>query len=308
MAVDPERWGIMYTPRAGVRNKMKRWYQIKEYLNLRGVKYDSFQSDGDGSTEVLTKMLINNGYKTIVVVGGDEALNDAVNALMFTPREVRSEIVVGVIPNGIGNDFASFWGLDVENYKQAIHWIIERRVKKIDVGYCSYKEGDEEKVRYFLMSVNIGLGAQAIRLSDICKRFGKKNPSYILAIFALFKERKQYKMRIKVNNEEINDKIMTLCVGNTRGYGLTPSAVPYSGWLDVSVVYRPKLMEMIRGLYMLLHNQLLNHEQVKPYRSKSIVISESDGTITCLDGHTLVHTYPLTISLEPSVMNFIIPG
>ena len=24
MAVDPERWGIMYTPRAGVRNKMKR--------------------------------------------------------------------------------------------------------------------------------------------------------------------------------------------------------------------------------------------------------------------------------------------
>ena len=187
---------------------MKRWYQIKEYLNLRGVKYDSFQSDGEGSTEVLTKMLINNGYKTIVVVGGDEALNDAVNALMFTPREVRSEIVVGVIPNGIGNDFASFWGLDVENYKQAIHWIIERRVKKIDVGYCSYKEGDEEKVRYFLMSVNIGLGAQAIRLSDICKRFGKKNPSYILAIFALFKERKQYKMRIKVNNEEINDKIM----------------------------------------------------------------------------------------------------
>ena len=79
---------------------MKRWYQIKEYLNLRGVKYDSFQSDGEGSTEVLTKMLINNGYKTIVVVGGDEALNDAVNALMFTPREIRSEIVVGVIPNG----------------------------------------------------------------------------------------------------------------------------------------------------------------------------------------------------------------
>jgi YegS/Rv2252/BmrU family lipid kinase len=307
MTVEEERWGIVYVPRAGVSNTLKRWEQIREYLEFRKVKYDVVQSEGEGSIERITRMLIDSGHKTIVVVGGDEAMNDAINAIMFSPREVRQNITFGIVPNGIGNDFASFWGLEVDNYKKAIHSIIEHRTKKIDVGYCSFQEDGSEKVRYFLMSVNVGLGAQAIRLSDICKRFGKKNPAYLIAIFSLFKERKQYKMRIKVNSEEINDKIMTICIGNSRGYGMTPSAVPYNGWLDLSVVYRPKFWQTIRGLYMILHGKFLNHEQVRPYRTKQIEIMQADGTLTCIDGRTLNHTFPLKVSLEPAVINFIIP-
>ena len=197
---DDDRWGIVYVPRAGVSNSLKRWNQIREYLEFRKVKYDVVQSGGEGSIERITRMLIDSGHQTIVVVGGDEALNDAINAIMFSPREIRQNLCLGIVPNGIGNDFASYWGLEVDNYKKAIHSIIEAKTKKIDVGYCSYQENGLERVRYFLMSVNIGLGAQAIRLSDICKRFGKKNPAYLIAIFSLFKERKQYKMRIKVNS------------------------------------------------------------------------------------------------------------
>ncbi len=307
MNVDSNKWGIIYVPKAGVSNAQKQWNKIKEYLEFRKVDYDSFQAKVGESIESTTRDMIDKGFRNIVVVGGDEALNDAINGIMFVPREILKELTLGIIPNGIGNDFASFWGMNVDNYKQAIHNIIQRKIKKIDIGYCSYREGNEEKVRYFLMAVNIGLGAQAIRLSDICMKYGMKNPSYLIALVSLFKERKQYKMRIKVNNEEINDKIMTLCIGNSRGYGLTPSAVPYNGWIDVSVVSRPKLFQMIRGFYMLLHRQILNHEMVKPYRTKSVEILEVSGAMTCLDGRTLNHTVPLTVSLEPAVLNFIIP-
>lgn len=308
MATPIDRWGIIYVPKAGARNAQKRWHQIREYLELRGVSYDYVQSEGVGSIERITRMLIDNGYRTIVVVGGDEALNDAINAIMFTPRDVRGDICLGIVPNGIGNDFASFWGLTVDNYKQAIHWIIERRIQKIDVGYCSYAEEGENKVRYFLMSVNIGLSAQAIRLSDLCKKMGLGNPAYLMSILGLMKERKQYKMRIKVNSEEINDKVMTLCIGNSRGYGLTPSAVPYNGWIDLSVVYRPKFMQMLKGLRMLTKGQILNHEQVKPFRTKTVTVTEVGGAQTCLDGRAMNPTFPMTVSLEPGVLNFIIPN
>lgn len=308
MIVEKDRWGIIYVPRAGVRDAQKKWRQIKEYLELRGVRYDCVQSDDSAYVERLTGMLIDNGYRTIVIVGGDEALNGAINGIMFTPREIRSQILLGIVPNGIGNDFASFWGLSTDNYKQAIHSIIEGRTKQIDVGYCSYDEGGEQRVRYFLMSVNIGLSAQAIRLSDICKRFGKKNPSYLVALISLFKERKLYKMRIKVNNEDINDRIMTVCIGNSRGYGLTPSAVPYNGWIDVSVISRPKFMQLLKGLYMLLHGQILNHEQVRPYRTKCLTILDAEGASMCLDGKAVNPVFPVTVSLEPGVLNFIIPS
>lgn len=306
---DKDRWGIIYVPKAGVSNAQKRWIQIREYLELRGVSYDYVQSEGVGSIERLTHMLIENGYRTIVLVGGDEAMNDVVNGIMMTDPEVREQVVLGLVPNGIGNDFADFWGLEADKYKQAIHAIIERNIKKIDVGYCSYKEQGESKKRYFLMAMNLGLAARAIHLSDRCRRFGKYNPAYLIAMFSLFKERKQYKMRLRVNNEEISEKIMTVCVGNSRGYGLTPSAVPYNGWLDVSVVYRPMLMQMVKGLRMLLHYQILNHEQVKPYRTKEVeIIDAAAGAEMCLDGRFVPPSYPLVVSLEPAVINFIIPS
>ena len=42
--------------------------------------------------------------------------------------------------------------------------------------------------------------------------------------------------------------LMAVAIGSGRGYGLTPSAVPYNGWLDVSFVYRPELRQLISGL------------------------------------------------------------
>ena len=51
-------------------------------------------------------------------------------------------------------------------------------------------------------------------------------------------------------------------VGSARGYGLTHSAVPYNGWLDVSVIYRPELIQLFSGMWMLLQGRILNHRCV----------------------------------------------
>ena len=73
------RWGVLYCPKHG---KAKRWKRIEKCLKEKGIIYDFVQSESTGSVERLMRMLINNGYKTIVLVGGDSALNDAVNCLM----------------------------------------------------------------------------------------------------------------------------------------------------------------------------------------------------------------------------------
>ena len=82
MSVDPGKWGVIYNPRAGTRKAQKRWKEIKEYIDSKQVAYDYIQSEGFGSVERIAGMFANNGYKTIVVVGGDGALNDAINGIM----------------------------------------------------------------------------------------------------------------------------------------------------------------------------------------------------------------------------------
>ena len=153
MSVSPDKWGIIYNPKAGTRKVQKRWKSIKEYMDKQGVDYDYIQSEGFGSVERLAGILANNGYRTIVVVGGDGALNDAVNGIMNSDAEEREKIALGIIPNGIGNDFAKYWGLDSDNYKEAVDVLINRRLRRIDVGVYKCFDGNKHVSRYFLNAV-----------------------------------------------------------------------------------------------------------------------------------------------------------
>lgn len=91
MSVEPGKWGVIYNPKAGTRKVQKRWKEIKEYMDSKGVSYDYVQSEGFGSVERLAGILANNGYRTIVVVGGDGALNDAINGIMSSNAEKRRD-------------------------------------------------------------------------------------------------------------------------------------------------------------------------------------------------------------------------
>ena len=82
MAVDSSRWGILYCPRKSNGGSRKHREKLEGVLASRKVEYDIVQSESTESVERLVRMLVNNGYKTIVIVGGDTALNDAVNCLM----------------------------------------------------------------------------------------------------------------------------------------------------------------------------------------------------------------------------------
>ena len=307
MSVEAGKWGVIYNPKAGTRKVQKRWKEIKEYMDQKGVAYDYVQSEGFGSVERLAGILANNGYTTIVVVGGDGALNDAINGIMLSNAEHKEDIAIGIIPNGIGNDFARYWDIGMD-YKQAVDWIIKNRHRKIDVGFCNFYDGEKHQRRYFLNAINIGFGARIVKLTDGTKRFwGVKFLSYLAAFFLLFFERNLYRMHLRINDEHIRGRIMTVCVGSACGYGQTPSAVPYNGWLDVSVIYRPQLLQTMSGLWMLIQGRILNHKVVKSYRTKKVKVLRARNAAVDLDGRILPKHFPLEIGILPEKITLIIP-
>ena len=309
MAVETSRWGIIYNPKAGSRKAQKKWNKIREYMEERGVLFDYLQSEGYGSVERLARMLANNGYRTIVIVGGDGAINDAVNGIMTSSAENKADIALGIIPNGIGNDFASYWGFDADEYKQAVDWIINRRVRTIDVGRVGFTEGDVCGTRYFVNAMYIGLGARFVGITNKTRRFwGLQWVSILASMFLLLFERMLHRMHLKLNGEHIRDTIMTVCIGSARGYGLTPSAVPYNGWLDVSVVYRPELLQLFQGLWLLVNGRLLNLKKVvKPYRTRKVKVLRAQNAVISLDGRQMNLECPLDVQIMPEALTLIIP-
>lgn len=311
MAIDNTRWGILYCPKHGIKSSKKRWTKIENCLKERNIDFDFVQSENPDGVTRLINMMINNGYKTIVIVGGDSALNDAVNCLMSADKDVRESIALGLIPNGLMNDFAHYWGFKESEIEKTIDWLKERRVRKIDLGCIRYTNADGERCRrYFLNCINIGLISAIMNLRQQTRRlFGSRTLSFLFSLILMIFQRLDYKMFIKINSDVIKRKVMTVCIGNASGYGQTPNAVPYNGLLDVSVVYHPEMTQLFEGFYLLITGKFLNHHSVHPYRTREVTVNEAVRAMVSIDGRLMkTPVGPYSITVEQEVINFLIPA
>lgn len=308
--INDNRWGILYCPKHETFSSGKRWEKIERCLKANGIEYDYLQSENSASVERLVKMMINSGYKTIVIVGGDSALNDAVNCLMLTEQSIRETIALGVIPNGLMNDFAHFWGFRESDYEQTIKWLKQRRVRKIDLGCIRYTNKHGEACRrYFLNCINIGLIAAIMNLRRQTRHFfGSRTLSFLCSFVLMIFQRLEYRMHLKINSDTVERNIMTVCIGNATGYGQTPNAVPYNGLLDVSVVYHPGMTQLIEGFYLFVRGKFLNHRSVHPFRTRKVEVVEANKALVGIDGRLMkTPVGPFSVSVEQEVINFLIP-
>lgn len=307
---EANRIGVIYSPHSGWDHSQKRWQLIRQYMESKGVLYDFVQSEASGSVERLTKMMCDNGYRTIAVVGGDGALNCAVNAMMQSRDTLPEDFAFAVIPNGIGNDFSRFWGVSTDDYKRVVDGIIARNIRKVDVGCCTYQDDQIPQRRYFLNCINIGLGARLIKTTyDAAYIIGSRRLSIIPALINRVFERKQFAMSMKIETEEIEGKYMSMCIGNCLGYGQTPNSVPYNGMLDISLITRPKWWQLFEGFWLLGKGRFLNYKNVHPYRARQIVVNDVDKALVSLDGIVLPskEPAPMRITIERDVLNFVVP-
>ena len=140
-------------------------------------------------------------------------------------------------------------------------------------------------------------------------KIGNLKISVLVFMLVMIFHRLEYKMKLRINSDVIDRQVMTMCIGNARGYGQTPNAVPYNGQLDVSVVYNPQMVQLIEGVWLLVTGRFLNHRSVHPYRTSEVVVEEAKKALVGVDGRLLktpVGEYRITV--EQEVINFLIPA
>jgi diacylglycerol kinase family enzyme len=209
------------------------------------------------------------------------------------------------------NDFAHFWDFKEGEIEQTIEWLKQRRVRKIDLGCIRYTNKDGEACRrYFLNCINIGLVATIMNLRRQTRHsFGSRTLSFVFSFLLMIFQRLEYKMHLKINTDELERKIMTVCIGNAPGYGQTPNAVPYNGMLDVSVVYHPQMTQLFEGIYLFVKGKFLNHRSVHPYRTQKVEVLKAEHALVGIDGRLMnTPVGEFTVTVEQEVINFLIPA
>ena len=71
--------------------------------------------------------------------------------------------------------------------------------------------------------------------------------------------------------------------------------------LDVSVVYHPKIAQLVAGIWLLITGRFLNHRSVHPYRTRKVEMLEAKHAMVGVDGRLLkkpVGRYTITVDQE----------
>jgi lipid kinase YegS len=174
----------------------------------------------------------------LVAAGGDGTLNEVVHGLMDLSKDARP--VLGVIPLGTANDFATGCGIP-RDPEEALALCMEGQGVPTDVG----KANDH----WFLNAASVGFGAEVTATTppELKRLLGHAAYAVMGAILAI--NARHYHGRLILPDREITGSGPVAIVGNGRqtggGVQVAPRARINDGLLDVLVVRQIPAMALL---------------------------------------------------------------
>ena len=144
------------------------WKSIEQELHVRGIPYKKFYTRYAGHTPELTRQICKTypGQKNLIFLGGDGTVNEVLNGIPDP-----SEVTLGYIPTGSGNDFAGSLGIPADPL-QALDRILSCKTPRVlDYGTVTMNGF----TRRYAGSAGIGYDAEVCRQVSESKLKGLLN-------------------------------------------------------------------------------------------------------------------------------------
>ena len=118
-------WFVLVNPVAGFGQGLEDLPLITKLIRENEIPYELIFSQHKHHVTELTVQAVNDGYRHIMVIGGDGTLHEVVNGLFIQKKVAPSEVTIGVVAVGTGNDWIRMFGLP-KIYSEAIRAIKQR--------------------------------------------------------------------------------------------------------------------------------------------------------------------------------------
>lgn len=236
-----DRWFVIVNPVAGSGRGLIDFPQISKLLRNDDIRHDAVFTEHKHHATELTVTAANQGYRKIIVIGGDGTLNEVVNGLFIQKTVEPCEILLAVIAVGTGNDWVRTFGIP-QHYSEAIRAIREERSFLQDVGTVTYTESHYTQTRYMANVAGLGFDAHVISTFNHLKMKGYKGGwMYLYSILKSYFRYKSSGARIWVDDEVVfNDLMFSLAIGickyNGGGVQQLPNALADDGLLDLTII------------------------------------------------------------------------
>lgn len=297
-------WFIIANPTSGNRKFSKKWKEIQQNLKTKNIEY-SFAITAYSKHEIeLVQNAIQQGYKNIISVGGDGTLHHVVNGIM-TQRYIKtSDITIGVIPVGTGNDWIKTYNIP-NNIKKAIDIIHKQNTILQDIGVL---ETENKNIRYFNNVAGLGYDGYIVNKLKKLKPFGSL--SYLLAgIYGLLFYKKSI-FKVSFDDKEIEANclmtILGICKYSGNGMQFTKDVHTSDGFLDITIAKNITLLDLLLNIHKLYNGKFVYHKKVETYKTKEITVTPKISAPYIQADGELIGTGKVTVKIIEKAIQFVI--
>lgn len=269
-------------------------------LKHRGVDVvEIVGGDAHGARHLLAAA-VAKGTDAVMVTGGDGVVSNALQVLAGT------DIPLGIIPAGTGNDHAREFGLPTKNPKAAADIVVDGWTETIDLGRIQDDNGIE---KWFGTVAATGFDSLVNDRANRM-RWPHGRMRYYIAMLAELSRLRPLPFRLVLDGtEEIVADLTLADFGNTRSYGggllICPNADHSDGLLDITMAQsdsRTKLLRLFPTIFKGAHVEL---DEVSTTRAKTVHV-ECPGINVYADGD-FACPLPAEISAVPAALQVLRP-
>jgi len=284
----------------------KRWPEIAHRAAQRGLDGDALISERPGQLTALAADAVAGGATRLVVVGGDGSVNEVVNGIADAHG-----VELAVIPRGTGWDFVRTFDIP-RDLDAAVDVALTGSVREIDLGAVTYRTWGGENARSVFANVaSAGIsGAIAQRANESSKALGGKI-SYYWATLAVFVGWQAGEMRVTVDGESRNGKMIDAVVCNGRYLGggmmMCPEAEPDDGVFDVLLIGDVTKRDLLLVLPKTYKGNHLPHPRLELLRGRVVTVESAEPLPIELDGEQ-PGTTPARFEVLPRALRLRVPA
>jgi YegS/Rv2252/BmrU family lipid kinase len=300
---------MIVNPNAGVKKGTKYWPKILKLLRDENVDFDFQITASKGHAIEIALNAIGDGCRNLCVVGGDGTLNEVLNGITGQKEVPWTEITMGMIPVGTGNDWCRMFGIPFD-YLKAIRVLKRRKTFLQDAGKVTYYHKDEQLQRFFMNVAGMGYDALVAKKTNMLKEKGLGGPlTYMYFVFASLFQYNFIEAVIEVDGKpafkgEIFSMNVGICKYNGGGMMQVPYAIPDDGMLDVTLIKKTSKWMVVRYARKLFDGSLVNLPMVATFRGETIRIRSTGRVFLETDGESLGHT-PFTFEILPRCLKIV---
>ncbi len=286
---------IIVNPRAGRGNTRRSLTLLKKKLKKENIECSFILSRYPGHVEELAREAMKEGYQRIVACGGDGTVNGIINAI------AGSDIVLGVIPQGTGNDYAMNLGIG----SKPDSWcnILKRgEIKDVDLVKVN-------GVRYFGGVGGVGFDSEVVALADHYRKILPLTIRYSLAVLLRITTFKFKEIQLSWDGGDFRGEILLIAFGNTQSYGrgmeITPGAQVDDGLLDVCLIKKMGKLRLVSLFPTVYKGGHIKIPGVKLFRTKQVLLKSKIPLKLFGDGEFISQT-PLSLQIVPRILKVMV--